>query len=552
MSVNIVDLVMKQVGGNVPGILGSLLGESADRTQGALAGAVPAILGGLMGAASKGGGITDQIASAIGQQDDGILDNLAGAFGGGQHQQIADQGSTLLSSLLGDGVVGTLVGAIGKFSGLGGGSTKSLLGMLAPIVMSVLSREQKSQGLDTGGMMNLLASQKDNIQGAMPSDLASALGGAGFLDDLMGTAHTATSSITGAAERAVGKAGEAAGQVASAVGDAAESAGEAVAAAGAAAERAGDAVKDAASSASAAVGQGAEAAGRAAQNVASGASQAASGASAAAAGAAQSGGSWLRWLLPLIILLALLWFAFRFLGGSSVEETAQNAGDAVTSAVEATTEAVGDAADAAGDAASSAVEATTEAAGDAAEAVGDAASSAVEATTEAAGDATEAAGDATSSAVEATAEAADAAADAAGGAVDAAAGAAGDVADAASDAATSAVESMTAMVGDVDVGGGLTSAFDGLTETLSGITDTASAEAALPALEEVNSSLGSLTALADQLPADAVGGISEMVSSGVEGLDGLIASLESIPGVGDLIMPVIDQIKEKLAAFTTA
>ncbi|NJO33605.1 MAG: DUF937 domain-containing protein [Rhodospirillales bacterium] len=80
MSVNLVDLVMKQVAGNVPGILGSLLGESADRTKGALAGAVPAILGGLMGAASKGGGIAEQIAAAVGQQDDSLLDNLIGAL----------------------------------------------------------------------------------------------------------------------------------------------------------------------------------------------------------------------------------------------------------------------------------------------------------------------------------------------------------------------------------------------------------------------------------------------------------------------------------------
>ncbi|MEM7041307.1 MAG: DUF937 domain-containing protein [Pseudomonadota bacterium] len=458
MSVNLVDLVLKQVGGNVPGILGSLLGESADRTQGAIAGAVPAILGGLMGAASKGGGVADLIASAVGEQDDGILDDLAGAFGGGSHQSMADQGGNLLSSLLGDGVIGTLVGAIGKFSGLGGGSTKSLLGMLAPIVMSVLSRQQKSEGLDTGGMMNLLMSQKDNIQGAMPAGLSSALGGANFLDDLMGGAQSAASSVA-----------DAAGQAASAVGDAAESV--------------GDAARDAASSAGAAVGQGAEAASRAAQNVASTASDAASSASAAATGAAQSGGSWLRWLLPLIILLALLWFAFKFLGGS---ETVENAGDAASSAVEATTEAASDAAEAAGDA------------------------------------------------------------------VDAAADAAGDAADAASDAASSAAEAVTAMVGDVDVGGELTSAFDGLTETLSGITDTASAEAAIPALEEVSNGLDNLTGLAEQLPEGAVSMVSELVSGGLESLDGLVANLESIPGVGDLIKPVIDQIKEKLAAFTTA
>ena len=469
MSINLVDLVMKQVGGNLPGILGSLLGESADRTQGALAGAVPAILGSLMGVASKGGAAADQLVAAVGDQDDSMLDDLAGMLGGGNHQAIADQGGGLLNSLLGEGVVGSLVGAIGKFSGLGSGSSKSLLGMLVPVVMSVLGRQQKSSGLDASGLMGLLSDQKDNISAAMPSGLANALGGASFMDNLMGVAGDTVTSIGQAAS---GAAGAAAG----AVGSAADAAGKA------------------AGSVASAAGEGAEAAGRAASSVAQGASNVASQAGAAASDAASAGGSWLRWALPLLILLALIWLAFKFLGGGSVEETVSDATDAAGSAVEATTEA-----------ASSAVEATTEAASDAADAASDAAGSAVEATTEAA-----------------------------------------------SDAASAVSDAVTAMVGDVDVGGELTSMFEGVNETLGGITDVASAEAALPKLEELNTSLDSLTGLADQLPTDAVDGLSEMVSNSVSGIDGVMDSLKAIPGVGELIEPIITQIKEKLAAFTTA
>lgn len=469
MSVNLVDLVMKQLGGNLPGIIGSLLGESADRTQGALAGAVPAILGGLMGAASKGGQAADDLASAIGQQDDSMLDDLAGMLGGGNHQAMADKGSSMLGSLLGDGVIGSLVGAIGKFSGLGGGSSKSLLGLLVPIVMSVLGREQKKQGLDGGGLLNMLMGQKEHVQQAMPSGMMNALGGGDLLDGIMGTAKSATDSIGEAVDTAAGTAGRAAGRAASAVGEAVEGAGDA--------------------------------AGRAAGNVARGASNVASQAGSAAAGAAETGGSWLRWALPLLILLALIWLAFKFLGGSDVDEAVSDASDAAGAAVEATTEAASDAADAAGDAASAAVEATTEAASDAADA-----------TTEAAGDA----------------------------------------ADATSDAASSAGEMVTAMVGDIDVGKELTSAFDGLTETLGGITDVASAEAALPALEELSTGLDSLTGLAEQLPAEALGGVNEMVGSGLSGLEGLMETLKAIPGVGELIEPIIATIQEKLAAFAPA
>lgn len=482
MSVNLVDLVMKQVGGNVPGILGSLLGESADRTQGALAGAVPAILGGLMGAVSKGGDTVDQLSSAIGQQDDSLLDNLTDVLGGGQHQQIAEQGSSMLTSLLGDGVIGTLVGAVGKFSGLGGGSTKSLLGMLVPIVMSVLGRQKKEQGLDSGGLVNLLMSQKEHVENALPAGMASALGGGNLLDSLMGGAQSATETISEAVETTVGAAGKVTG--AAAVSGAAEAVGET-------AQRAATATADTARQGGAAI------------------SRTASDASAAATGAAESGGSWLRWLLPLVILLALLWFAFKFLGGDAdVDETVSDAGTAVESAVDATTDAAGDAADAVADAA-----------GDAADAAGDA----VDATTDAAGDAADTASDAAS-----------------------------DATDAASSAASDAAESVTAMVGDIDVGGELTSAFETMTGTLSNITDQASAEAAVPDLESMSSSLDKLTDLAGQLPEEAVGGISELVENGLSGIDGVMDSLKDIPGVGDLIEPIIAQIKEKLAAFTAA
>lgn len=542
MSINLVDLVMKQVGGNLPGILGSLLGESADRTQGAVAGAVPAILGGLMGAASKGGGIADQIGSMISQQDDGMLDNLAGAFGSGNHQQIADQGSSMLTSLLGDGMVGTLVGAIGKFSGLGGGSTKSLLGMLAPIVMSVLGRQQREQGLDAGGMLGLLMDQKDNIQGAMPKGMASALGGAGFLDDLMGSAQSATASIGEALDTTAGTVGKVAGGAATAVGAAAENVKETVT----------DTASQAAASTSAAVSQGAEAisqgaeaVGKTAENVASGASKAASDASAAVSGAAsEGGGSVMRWLIPLVILLGLLWFAFQYLSGGDVEQAASDAADsaedAATSAVEATTDAASDAADA-----------VSEAAGDAADAAADAAGDAADTASEAAGDAVDAAGDAAGAAADTASDAADAATATASDAADAASEAAGDAAGAASDAASAAADQVTAMVGDIDVGGELASLFDGVTGALSNVTDQASAEAAVPALEEFSGGLDSLTGLAEQLPEAAVGGISEMVTTGLNGMDGAMQALKDIPGVGEYIEPLIAEIREKLAAFTS-
>lgn len=286
MSTNLVGLVMKQVGGNLPGVLGSLLGESADRTKGALSAAVPVILAGLMGVASKGGDAAERLASAVSHQDDSMLDDLVGVLGGGEHQAMADRGSAMLSSLLGDGVIGGLVGTVGKFSGLGSGSTKSLLGLLAPIVMSVLSREKKAEGLDDAGLVNMLMGQKENVESAMPAGMASALGAAGLLDSLMGAPSSATASIDEAVDRATGTAGKVAGAAATAAGPAAERS-----------------------------------------------SHVAPQASSAASSTAASRGAWLRWAVPLVILLALIWLAYTFLAGGDIEETAS----AASAAVEVTT-----------------------------------------------------------------------------------------------------------------------------------------------------------------------------------------------------------------------
>ena len=484
MSINLVDLVMKQVGGNLPGVLGSLLGESADKTKGALAGAVPAILGGLMGVASKGGTAADQLAAAVGSQDDSMLDDLAGMLGGGDHQAIADQGGDLLKSLLGEGIAGSLVGAVGKFSGLGSGSAKSLLGTLAPIVLSVLGRQQKSEGLDAGGLMGLLSGQKDHISNAMPAGLASALGGTGFLDALTGSAGDAAAKLGDTAQEAAAVAGNA-------VERAAEAAGEAANSAAAAASSGADAASDAAA--------------RAARTIARAAANAAPEADPAVSNMAAKGGVWLRWGLPLVILLVLIWLAFSFLGGGGEEEVVSDAAEATASAVETTTAAATDAASEVGDAVRSVTEATTEVVSEVATDI------AAEIPTEDA-----------------------------------------EPVEKAAETTRTSGNLEIAMVGEVDVGMELISVFEGMADALGSIKDAESAEAAVPALEEVSASLDSLTGLAGQLPEGSVGGISEMVGSAVSGIDGLMRKLNAEPGVGEAIDPVITEIKEKLAAFVPA
>jgi hypothetical protein len=80
--------------------------------------------------------------------------------------------------------------------------------------MGTITQSQGTRGLDAGSLTNLLASQKDNIAKALPSNFSNLLGGTGLLDSLGGMAQTATAAGEHAARtatsaaRTVGDAGQ--------------------------------------------------------------------------------------------------------------------------------------------------------------------------------------------------------------------------------------------------------------------------------------------------------------------------------------------------------
>jgi hypothetical protein len=90
----------------------------------------------------------------------------------------------MLASLLGGQDQTALANAVGKYSGLGSTAGSSLLGLLAPVVMGAIVRQQGARSIDAAGITSLLTSQKDKIAAALPSDFGNLLGGTGLLDGL--------------------------------------------------------------------------------------------------------------------------------------------------------------------------------------------------------------------------------------------------------------------------------------------------------------------------------------------------------------------------------
>jgi hypothetical protein len=98
----------------------------------------------------------------------------------------------------------------------------------------------------------------------------------------------------------------------------------------------------------------------------------------------------------------------------------------------------------------------------------------------------------------------------------------------------------------------LRSVYATATETLSGITDAASAEAALPALNQLSSQIDGLRAVHDQLPETARKTIAQSGADNFDSLSQLIEKVLAIPGVGAKLEPVLKGMMNKLTAMQRA
>ena len=107
------------------------------------------------------------------------------------------------------------------------------------------------------------------------------------------------------------------------------------------------------------------------------------------------------------------------------------------------------------------------------------------------------------------------------------------------------------VVGGVDVGAEVKSMIEKATASLGSITDQASAQAALPSLEELKGKVDGVTAQVDQLPAEGKKLLATLVSAALPPLKELAAKTSSIQGA-EAVKPAMDGILAKLEAWANA
>jgi len=168
---SILESLTSQLGGAELGQLAGLLGADQRQTESAVPAAVATLLGALGGNAQKHDG-ADALHRALGKDHDGsLLDNLGGFLGSGQ----TGMGESILRHVLG-GRQASVESELSKSTGLDSRSIAKLLSMLAPMVLAYLGKQQRQQGLNAGGLADLLGHERRQIRRQPPANLG-VLGG---------------------------------------------------------------------------------------------------------------------------------------------------------------------------------------------------------------------------------------------------------------------------------------------------------------------------------------------------------------------------------------
>lgn len=194
---NLVELIKSQITSQVAGQLGSLLGGNTTETKSAVEAAVPVLLAALAGKAAGGG--ADKLAAAISQFGSETPGRDLAALAD-QPREVLEQGSSMLSSLLGTGTLSGIVSALARSMNFDSGTITKLLGYLAPFVLGAIAGQFKGKSLTGQGLSQLFADQKHNILDSLPSGLS--LAGIPGLPDISSMGRSAVNTAQRAAETA--------------------------------------------------------------------------------------------------------------------------------------------------------------------------------------------------------------------------------------------------------------------------------------------------------------------------------------------------------------
>jgi hypothetical protein len=190
MPANLISTIAQVFNSDLVARIASSLGLDKALIEKALGAGAPALLAALGSLASRPGGAA-AVNAEVARQEPQLFQNLGPLIGGTGMNTRIDAGASTLKSLLGNQSMSQLINALSRYAGVGEVGTTNLMGLLAPVVMSVLSDQQRGGGRSPA---DIILAQKDNIARALPSGIADALGKTGMLDWFTSGTQTSAAS----------------------------------------------------------------------------------------------------------------------------------------------------------------------------------------------------------------------------------------------------------------------------------------------------------------------------------------------------------------------
>jgi Bacterial protein of unknown function (DUF937) len=161
---NVIEMLKSQIDGPVGKQIAETSGASETDVKKVAAVGLPGLLAGLGSMASKKEG-AGKLADTIGGMDLGSLGNLAGMLKPGASQQ----GGGMLGGLLGNNVVDGLANTISKATGVNVTIVKTILGYLAPMILSAIAGGSGGGKPNAAGITKFMDDQRTNISAALPA-----------------------------------------------------------------------------------------------------------------------------------------------------------------------------------------------------------------------------------------------------------------------------------------------------------------------------------------------------------------------------------------------
>jgi len=189
-------MAMNFVGPAVIDKIARSLGINSTLARTAIATALPAIMAALSGKGGASASAAGSILDGLRGKGAGTLQNMDAMLGGPHEAQQVEAGRADLDAVLGSGEMGPIMQAVSRFTGIEEGQSSALLGMMGPVALGTLGEEVSRQNLDADGLSRLLSDQRQNIADALPNGFIDHVPGSNAFDAFKGNFVAGTVSAT--------------------------------------------------------------------------------------------------------------------------------------------------------------------------------------------------------------------------------------------------------------------------------------------------------------------------------------------------------------------